>query len=113
MDEALVEDAEHEIDHEDREHAAACPCPRRNDWNACAVPWNDAGDRVGHLQLRAPRVSMRSTAWLSDTPGARLNDSVTDGTWPRWLIVAAPTELSKCATADSGHELAPLFDLRM
>ena len=52
---------------------------------------------------------IRWTAWLSETPGARLNDSVTDGIWPRWLIVAGPTDLSKCATADSGTS-CPLFE---
>src|ERR1700748_3068326 len=72
-----------------------------DDWNACAVPWNEPV-MVSGILICATAPSRRSTAWLSETPGARLNDNVTDGTWPRWLIVDAPTERSKCATADSG-----------
>ena len=56
------------------------------------MPWNEPVIVSGILSS-ATAPSRRSTAWLSDTPGARLNDTVTAGTWPRWLIVAAPTEV--------------------
>ena len=47
-------------------------------------------------------LSTPATASLSAMPGARLNDTVTAGTWPRWLIVAGPTEWDCFVTADSG-----------
>src|ERR1700735_2309391 len=48
-------------------------------------------------------------AWPSDTPLARSNDSVTDGSWPEWLTVTGPTSFRKCATALSGTSGLPLL----
>ncbi len=78
------------------------PMPATDDWNACAVPWNEPVIVSASSDLRHCGVDAFAPPGSSDTPGARLNDIVTAGTWPRWLIVAAPTDLSKCATADSG-----------
>ena len=33
-----------------------------------------------------------ANAGPSDTPGARLNDTVTDGNCPEWFTVTGPTE---------------------
>ena len=46
------------------------------------MPWNDVVIVSGILQL-GTALSTAATASLSDTPGARLNDTVTAGTWPR------------------------------
>src|ERR1700752_2893902 len=75
--------------------------PATESWNDCAAPWNEVVMVSGILRSRTV-LSTPATASESDTPGARLNDTVTAGTWPRWLIVAAPTELPKRVTADSG-----------
>src|SRR5215510_9145663 len=77
------------------------PMPCTESWNDCAVPWNEVEIVSGSLRL-ATVFSTPLTASLSDMPGARLNDTVTAGTWPRWLIVAGPTELPNFVTADSG-----------
>ncbi len=90
MNEALVENAKHEIDHEDRTARAACPCLRSTTGTLARCPGTMPVIVSGILSfVIAP--SMRCTAWPRLTPGARLNDTVTAGTWPRWLIVAAPT----------------------
>ena len=70
-------------------------------WNACAVPSN-CPIRVGGAPRLAFAAVMASTAWLRDAPGARLNDSVTDGKTPWWLMVSGSTLRVTCATADSG-----------
>src|SRR6187402_1479219 len=75
--------------------------PRTESWNDCAVPWNEVVIVSGSLRLRTALLTP-STALLSDMPGARLNETVTAGTWPRWLIVAGPTEFPMRVTADNG-----------
>src|SRR5260221_13949434 len=47
-------------------------------------------------------LSSCSIAWLSDTPGFRLNDRVTDGNCPWWVTVNGLTPLSSVATVDRG-----------
>ena len=41
---------------------------------------------------------MRSTAWPSAVPGARLKETVTAGNWPWWLMVSGATLLLNLAT---------------
>ena len=82
MDIALVEHPEHDIDGEDRggdEQRLDCS----EAWKACAVPWNEPLSVAG-AQIAFDALTL-STAWPSDTPGARLKDSVTAGNWPWWL----------------------------
>ena len=43
-----------------------------------------------------------STASPSEAPGARLNETVADGNWPRWLIASGAVCSSTWAIADSG-----------
>ena len=43
-----------------------------------------------------------STASPSETPGARLNEIVTDGCWPWWLTSSGPTVGTSLVTAASG-----------
>src|SRR5690349_11883938 len=77
------------------------PMPCTESWNDCAVPWNDVVIVSGILRFATAPLTP-ATASESDMPGARLNDTVTAGTWPKWLIVAAPTECPNCVTAESG-----------
>ena len=53
-------------------------------WKAWAVPWKLAVTAAGMLTSRSA-AWMFCTASLRAMPGARLNDSVTDGKNPWWL----------------------------
>ncbi len=80
MDEALVQHAENDVDDEHGEpSSSASPCcvPM----NACASPEKLATTVAGSTGLRIVlhRSSPRSP---SETPGARLNEIVTDGSCP-------------------------------
>ena len=39
MDEALVENSQHDVDHQDRPCTSSSPSRCSEDWKACAVPW--------------------------------------------------------------------------
>ncbi|KAG1433957.1 hypothetical protein G6F55_014626 [Rhizopus delemar] len=54
-------------------------------WNASAAPWNRVSTPAGK-PISASAAMMASTALDSDAPGARLNEMVTAGNWPWWLI---------------------------
>ena len=56
-----------------------------DDWNACALPWKLVGSEAG-LPISCSTCWIASTASPSATPGGRLNEIVTDGNWPWWLI---------------------------
>ncbi|MNL34622.1 hypothetical protein D3C87_1566050 [compost metagenome] len=45
---------------------------------------------------------MRAEASPSAAPGARLNDTVTDGSCPWWLTEIGPTRRSVVAKAETG-----------
>jgi hypothetical protein len=69
--------------------------------NTAAAPWNSP--RIaGGGSSRADAASIAAIASPSDTPGAVLNDSVTDGNWPWWSIASAVLRVSSVANADSG-----------
>ncbi len=55
---------------------------------------------------------MRATASPSDTPGGRLNESVTAGSWPSWLMVSDPAVRSTRAKAPIGTSLPSLLRMR-
>ena len=75
-------------------------------WNAWAVPWK-------LVLMVAGRSAVRVLTWLtaspSDTPGLRLKEIVTDGSWPEWLIVIGPVPFVMLDTALSGTS-APVED---
>ena len=81
--------------------------PVSDDWNAAAVPWNVVRTVSGSVS-RATACT-RSTASPSDTPGARLNEMVTEGSWPRCVIRSGPTVVFGLVTAFSGTSF-PLLD---
>src|ERR1041385_6499439 len=71
--------------------------------NTAAAPWNSPRiDRGG--SSRAAAASIAEIASPSDTPGAVLNDSVTDGNWPSWSIASAVDRVSSVANADRSEE---------
>src|SRR5207245_10037551 len=69
--------------------------------NARAAPWNPVWMLTGSPISRCTR-SMAVTAAPSETPGARLNDTVTAGNWPWWLIASAVARSSIAAMVESG-----------
>src|SRR5881296_93153 len=79
------------------------------DWNACAVPENPVLMVDGSVCRAAFWTSL--TAVPSDTPGGRLNDSVTEGSCPLWFTLNGPTSLDAEATDVSGISL-PLCERR-
>src|SRR5665647_3609206 len=58
------------------------------DWKACAVPENAVVMLEGSVSAARRFTSL--TAGPMETPGARLNDSVTEGICPEWFTVAGP-----------------------
>ena len=48
------------------------------------------------------RVRMTSGDKASEAPGARLNDTVVDGNWPRWLISSGEAPSVILTTVSSG-----------
>ena len=62
------------------------PRPCSESWNAWAVPWKLVVIVDGSVS-RGELPESRSTASPSATPGSRLNEMVTDGSWPVWLTV--------------------------
>src|SRR3954447_2828396 len=78
---------------------SSSPRPCSDDWNACAVPWKDVVTEDGRLFAA---FSTCATASPSETPGLRLNESVTDGSWPEWLTLSGPTDGTSFATVSSG-----------
>src|SRR5262249_22613789 len=78
-------------------------------WNAWAVPWKLARcDGGGPMSRSVAR--MARTAWPSDTPGARLNDSVTAENCPWWLMARGVALAVERVKALSGT-CAPVADL--
>ena len=70
-------------------------------WKACAVPWKLPWMRGGRPSARVA-ASTAATASPSETPGARLNDSVTAGNCPWWLIESGAVVSVTRVTARSG-----------
>src|SRR4029079_12133298 len=83
------------------------PRPCSDDSNACAVPWNIVEIDAGTLAAATWRISL--TASPSATPGCRLNEIVTDGSWPVWLTTSGPASVCVVATLLEGIRL-PLHD---
>src|SRR5262249_24253530 len=77
------------------------------DWNACAVPENAV--LIDDGRVLAAIFDTSSVACPSATPGRRLNESVTDGSWPEWFTLSAPAVCVMVATALNGTS-APDFD---
>src|SRR5689334_4074746 len=61
---------------------------------------------MGRRSSRITR-SMLFTAPPRDSPGFRLNETVTDGNWPVWFTLNGPTVRCSFATASSGMSREP------
>src|SRR5947209_16236309 len=60
---------------------------------------------------RVAALSILSMAVPSEAPGARLNEIVTDGNCPWWLIASGSVVVSICVKALSGIARAPTEDV--
>jgi len=65
---------------------------------------------VGMLS-RALAFCTAETAWLNEYPGATLNEIVTTGNWPWWLIVSGDALVVKLLMAESGTGVASVVDV--
>ncbi|MNC85343.1 hypothetical protein D3C83_09340 [compost metagenome] len=80
--------------------------PASDAWKAWAEPWKLVVSVAGARNSRIAAL-IRSIASPSATSGPRLNDTVTAGSCPRWLMVSGPTPWVSRATELSGTS-APL-----
>ncbi|MCY1305355.1 hypothetical protein D9M70_551530 [compost metagenome] len=69
--------------------------------NASAAPWKRLCTPSG-MPISCWVRSITATASPSDTPSARLNDRLTAGNWPMWLITSSALRSSTWARLDSG-----------
>ena len=100
MEQAFVEDAEHEIDHEHRdEEQRAEPGERRLERLGRAL--EARGDAAGQ-HLCAPHVLRARPPRSASDPGFTLNDTVAAGSWPEWLTESGPTPRVMSASEASG-----------
>src|SRR5580698_9316230 len=70
-------------------------------WKACAVPWKEPCSPCGKARSRCTLL-IDATASLSAVPGFRLKDTVTAGSWPRWLMLSGIVPALILVTALSG-----------
>src|SRR5262249_33629993 len=80
-------------------------------WKACAVPWKLAWMEGGMFICRSA-ACMRVTASPRDTPGARLNDSVTAGKKPWWFTASGVVLSAEWGEVGRGSCL-PVVDLTL
>ena len=83
--------------------ASTQPRPVIESWNACAVPWKLPEIVAGRVSAATDWT--RATASPSATPGCRLNDKVTEGSWPVWFTDSGPTVPFVLTTVESGTRL--------
>ncbi len=69
------------------------------------MPWKLPDTVLGSVSRAS--CSTRATASPSATPGAMLNDSVTDGSCPMWFTDCGPTLCFVVTTAESGTSFPP------
>src|SRR6266481_6112325 len=77
--------------------------------NAWALPWKLVWSESGG----GGSVSLAwlpLTAWPIAVPGTRLNEIVTDGNWPWWLITSGAVFTTESTRVDNGT-CCPLDDL--
>ena len=74
--------------------------------NACAVPWKPVWMLSGSPSS-ALALSIDLTASPSDVPGARLNETVTTGNCPWWLMASGALAVSMVVNAPSGTAPPP------
>ena len=109
VDVALVEHAEHDVDGEQRRPGSAAARLSSESLERLRGAREVGVDRSPACRSRARRGGSPSTASPSATPGARLNESVTDGNCPWWLTDSGVASARSVTSADSGT-CAPVGD---
>ena len=107
MHEALVEDAEHDVDGQPAPPGSATAALASDCLEGLCRALEPAVNRGGHADV-ARGAFDGVTASPSDTPGARLNDSVTAGNCPWWLTASGVVDRPKWANARKRHQLPGL-----
>ena len=105
MREALIQDAQHDVV-TTMAISSTRPSPRSESGNACAAPWNCSETASGTVD--AARLRGRHRRARSRT---RLNEIITDGSWPKWFTWSGPTAVFIRATDSSGMS-RPVLDRR-
>src|SRR5262252_657833 len=84
-------------------------------WKTCAVPLKLARtDKGSPISRSATRIAV--TAWPSAASGARLNESVTEGNCPWWLMASGAERHLRAvrgAHVESRHRLRALLEARV
>ena len=101
VDQALVEHAEDEVDHEQRGGDQDRRARQRIARRPARCPGSSSAATA------ACRVAVRSAGWPLiaspiAVPGSRLNEIVTDGNWPWWLTTSGATLTTLSTSVDSG-----------
>ena len=86
MDVALVQHPENDVDGDQCREDQIGSLDSES-LNAAAVPWKLPRPSA-EPDARARHLSIACVACPSETPGARLNDSVTEGNWPWWFTAS-------------------------
>src|SRR5690348_10496737 len=83
-------------------------CVDCDDWNAAASPPQLVRMEAG-MPICWRYCSIFLPASPSDPPGARLNDTVIDCSWPAWLMAIGPTVRFTLVTLESGTSVPDLL----
>ena len=101
MNEALVQNAEDDIDGQDRGSDQIGLAGERGGYTL-AEPSKREVSVAGRASERSIPGWPVSAVAPSETPGARLNESVTDGNPSWWLMLTGASEVSNHDSAESG-----------
>ena len=104
MDEALVQDPEHHVDHDDRDEQQDARGPGSSSGRPAPSPGSSSGSWTAASV--APTLFTAATASPSAMPGFRLNESVTDGSWPVCVTDSGPVAEADRGERGQRHELA-------
>ena len=105
VDVALIEDAQHQVDGDERRQR---PVPARwpgDCWKTLAVPWKPPW-MVAGMPISASAWRSAAVASLKDLPGARLKEMVVAGSLSWWFTAVGVDASAQCAMADSGTILS-------
>ena len=110
MDEALVEDAEHDVDRDDG-RGEQKPLVGERVLEHLGGSGEGSRDRGRHVQFGLDGVDAADRVAERD-PGRRVEGDVTAGSCPSWLMDSGPAVRSTCAMVESGTSL-PFAGARM
>ena len=105
MDEALVQDAEHEVDHDDRRAAAGCPCPAASPGTPAPCPEKVPVSVAGTCSVAHRRLHLGDRLRQRDA-GRRSKEKVTEGSCPRCVDLQRADAVRELRHRIERHERA-------